>query len=716
MNPRISAELRTFVLRHPRLHRLARWGKRQLQGGPRPPAAAAHLPEDALKAQFTAAAIAELDQFFLSGARINFAVQKSPQISVILVLYNRAELTLQCLLSLLTQTELPIEIVAVDNCSNDATAELFTRVRGVRYIRNRENAHFLKGANQGAAAAAGSSLLFLNNDTRVAPGALAAAANVLQDPTVGAVGARLVLPNGTLQEAGSIAWNDGTCLGYGRGANPNEAPYMFRRDVDYCSGAFLLTPSALFRELGGFDEAYAPAYYEEVDYCLRLWERGKRVVYEPRALVHHFEFASSSHSERALQMQRERRSIFETRRAGYLSTRRAPAPHAVLAARVQSERRRLLYIDERLPHPFYGAGYPRANRIVQAAHQLGWEVTVLPAIYVDEQESWSRIYSTLPAEVEVLALPPWGPAGAARAIRERAGHYDAIFVSRPTTMRELRAVLCDERREPALIYDAEAIFALRDQAYAALIGKPLDAGEVSRRIAAELELARGVNLISAVSEREAQRFRECGFNAVHVLGHCAEIVRNSAPFSSRRGYLMAGAFHDDTGPNSDAVFWFVEKVLPHILEKQPDALFTVAGLNRSPRLTALRHPAVRVLGQVESLLPLYESARVFVAPTRFSAGIPLKVVEAAAAGLPAVVTELLLEQLGWSSERELLAASDPVKFAEHCLALHNDEQLWSHRQQAALDRLSTEYSPQVFAGRVEALLNAALAMRHGSNG
>ena len=67
-------------------------------------------------------------------------------------------------------------------------------------------------------------------------------------------------------------WNDGTCLGYGRGDDPARAVYQFRRPVDFCSGAFLLTPRALFEELGGFDVDFRPAYYEEVDYCLRLWE------------------------------------------------------------------------------------------------------------------------------------------------------------------------------------------------------------------------------------------------------------------------------------------------------------------------------------------------------------------------------------------------------------------------------------------------------------
>ena len=72
-------------------------------------------------------------------------------------------------------------------------------------------------------------------------------------------------------------------LGYGRGDDPSAAMYNFRRDVDYCSGAFLLTPVETWEQLNGFDPVFEPAYYEETDYCMRLWERGLRVVYEPSA-------------------------------------------------------------------------------------------------------------------------------------------------------------------------------------------------------------------------------------------------------------------------------------------------------------------------------------------------------------------------------------------------------------------------------------------------
>src|SRR5262249_49150232 len=156
-------------------------------------------------------------------------------------------------------------------------------------IRNSENRNFLLAVNQAALEARGRYLLLLNNDAQLLPGSLRAALDTIEsEPGIGAVGGRLILFDGSLQEAGSIIWRDGSCLGYGRGDNPFASSYMFRRDVDYCSGAFLLTPLELWKKLGGFDEAFVPAYYEETDYCVRLWEHGFRVVYEPAAVLMHY--------------------------------------------------------------------------------------------------------------------------------------------------------------------------------------------------------------------------------------------------------------------------------------------------------------------------------------------------------------------------------------------------------------------------------------------
>jgi GT2 family glycosyltransferase len=107
--------------------------------------------------------------------------------------------------------------------------------------------------------------------------------------------------------------------GIGRGLDPEDPSVMARRDVDYCSGAFLMTPRATWERLGGFDEAYAPAYYEDADYCMRLRQLGLRVVYEPTAIVDHYELGSQAKAGDALALSERNRMIFVERHAAALS-------------------------------------------------------------------------------------------------------------------------------------------------------------------------------------------------------------------------------------------------------------------------------------------------------------------------------------------------------------------------------------------------------------
>jgi glycosyltransferase involved in cell wall biosynthesis len=131
------------------------------------------------------------------------------------------------------------------------------------------------------------------------PGALSAAMLNFEDLGVGVVGGKILLANGDLQEAGSVIWADGTAVGHGRGDNPDRPQYQFRRPVDFCSGVFSFTPRRLFLELGGFNALYSLAYYEDADYCMKVWKDGRRVIYEPRAAVRHYESASSGGNEAA---------------------------------------------------------------------------------------------------------------------------------------------------------------------------------------------------------------------------------------------------------------------------------------------------------------------------------------------------------------------------------------------------------------------------------
>ena len=206
-----------------------------------------------------------------------------PLVSIVIPFYGHADVTLRCLRSFseLPDTT-PFELILVDDASPDDAASLVDSVQGVRLIRLSKNVGYLGACNAGAAAARGRHLLLLNNDTEVRPGFLDALVRLLDDKSVGVVGSKLVYPDGRLQEAGGIIFRDGTGWNYGRGESPSRFEYAFVREVDYCSGASLLVRGELWQSLGGFDERYSPAYYEDVDLCFSAREAGYRVLYQPR--------------------------------------------------------------------------------------------------------------------------------------------------------------------------------------------------------------------------------------------------------------------------------------------------------------------------------------------------------------------------------------------------------------------------------------------------
>ncbi len=630
----------------------------------------------------TREALQGLESFLTGRERLGFGAGPAPRTSVLLVLHGRAELTLRCLLAL-RATRVPFELVIVDNASTDATPRLLERLDGVTVLRNATNPGFLRAANQAAGRAGAPLLLFLNNDCELLPGSLECAVSRLESARdVGAVVGRLLALDGRLQEAGGIVWSDGTCSGYGRGDQPDAPAYMFERDVDFGSGAFLLTPRAVFERMGGFDEALAPAYYEDADYGLRLWAAGLRVVYEPRATARHFEFASAASVEDALAQQAARRPLFFEKHRAALSRQAAPDPRATLAARARVSGLKVLWVDDRVPHASLGQGYPRALAIVEALRRLGHQVTLYPLLF--PTESWDSVYTALPPDVEVMT--GLGRDGFEAFREARAGHYDVAFVSRAGTLEALRKA-----------GGAGPLFGTTPWIYD---------GEALEGRAGELEASRQARAVTSVSAAEAEVFRGAGHASVTVLGHALAAAPTPAGFAERSGLLFAGAIPDDASPNADAVVWLVNEVMPRLRALGVTSGLTLAGINGSRRVTALLGADVRHAGPVRSLAPLYDRARVFVAPGRRAAGIPLKILDAAGHGLPVVTTPVLAAQLGWPAGEALLSGADPDAFARACAALETDADLWSRLRSAGLARIRTECDPEAFERSLGDLLQA----------
>ena len=647
-----------------------------------------------------------LRDFLASGARLDLTPCGPPEVSALVVLYNRAELTLRCLRALAEIRSPPVEVVLVDNASSDETGRLLDHIDGATILRSQENLGFLRATNQAAAVARARVLLLLNSDAELLPGSLAAALRTLDSsPRIGAVGGRLIAPDGSLQEAGSIIWNDGSCLGYGRGGKPRDPQHMFQREVDFCSAALLFTPRALWNQMGGFDADFAPAYYEDADYCVRLWKSGQRVLFQPRVAALHFEFASSPSRSNAIAQQAQRRQIFLRKHRDWLAQQPAPNLARVVHARIHQPSPRILVLDDGVPHAARGGGQPRAIELLAALARLGWLPTLVPLSFPDDDDP----HAELPPTVEVLTGV--GAQGLFRLLEERRGLYSCVLASRPHNMVRLNSA-CTRLRKPLdvpLIYDAEAIFADRELAGRHMRGEKIRTDDGKRQRATELALARQAQAVLAVSAQDAATFSGAGAAHTFTLGHRVDCKPTPRTFGEREGLLFVGALDEEDGPNVDSVLWFVREVLPRLRARlDVNVAVDLAGATALPAVLELAVPGVRVLGQVEDLPELYSRARIFIAPTRFAAGIPFKVHHAAAHGLPVVATSLLAGQLGWQSGRELLTADDADGFAEACGRLYCDPELWQRLRSAALDRVAQDCSQAHFDSALAAALDAVV--------
>jgi GT2 family glycosyltransferase len=245
-----------------------------------------------------------------------------PDVSIVIVTYQGAELVETALRALLENTEPCYELILIDNGSTDHTPTLLRQVGNATVVLNERNAGFGAANNDGADRARSRYMLFLNQDAFVHRGWLPPLLERIEsDDAIGAVGPMLLNTDGSLQCAGAMVFRTGDTRCYGVGDDPQRPEYQVARDVDYLSGACLLTRRAAFSEIGGFNRAYGLAYFEDAELCLSLATRGYRSVYEPRSRVTH---VRGRPSDALLELADRNRALFEQRWREVLASRPLP--------------------------------------------------------------------------------------------------------------------------------------------------------------------------------------------------------------------------------------------------------------------------------------------------------------------------------------------------------------------------------------------------------
>ncbi|MDQ4021681.1 MAG: glycosyltransferase, partial [Actinomycetota bacterium] len=634
---------------------------------------------------------------------VELRTSTSPLVSIVIPVHGKWEYTRACLASIeQNRPAFPLEVLVVDDASPDRTAELVAASSGLRLVRTPRNVGFVGACNLGAGHARGVYLLFLNNDTEVRPGALDALVDVADsDDRIGLVGAQLVYPDGRLQESGGIIWADGSGWNYGRDRDAGAPEFQVRRDVDYCSGAAILVRRDLFDSVGGFDQRYAPAYYEDTDLAFAIRATGHRTVIEPTAVVLHHEGVShgTDSATGVKRYQEINRALFVEKWSNALADH-LPAASELnlwLARQRDATGHRgglVLVADHQVPTPDRDSGSMRMHQLLLQLVELGQRVVFFP--------SNGALLQPYTGELQrhgITVIPD--AAGQATFLREAGAALTLAVLSRPQVAWKLLEELRMLAPRCLVGYDTVDLHFLRLQRQAELaasVGDEDGAARLAGKMAAsrelELGLVRAVDLTLVVSEHEQRLLHDLVPEAdVRVLSNVHHPGGEVPGPQGRAGLLFVGSF--DHLPNRDAVQWMVHDVLPLVHHRHPATVLHVVGSNPSSDVLELACDTVEVHGWVPDLMPLHQRCRLSVAPLRFGAGVKGKVGESMAAGLPTVCTPVAVEGMRLVNGHHVLVAADATGFADQVVTLLDDDALWCTISEAATGAVAERFGPDV---------------------
>lgn len=628
-------------------------------------------------------------------------------VSIVVPVHNKLLHTIGCLRSImLAGSKFRFEIIVADDGSSDLTAQVLSEFSDcIRLVSNSSPLGFLRNSNGAAKLARGQWIVLLNNDTIVLPHWLDALINALISiPKAGLVGAKLIYPNGVLQESGGTVWQSGDAANIGRGQDACRPEFNFLREVDYCSGAAIALKTSLWHELKGFDESFSPAYYEDTDLAFRIRQAGYKVLVQPSAAVVHFEGVShgTALDSGVKQYQTKNRETFALRWQNVLTNHLRAAPLDI-STLISPKKKTVLVVDSSVPKPDQDSGSNDTFQYVRALLDFDYHV-----IFVTQDGLYLGRYTQV---LQAMGVECWYKPyveslhHAIQLLKER---FDTVLVFRFNVAQELLSALREFAPNVKVILETVDLHYLRESRFAELTGTPSAYDHAAKVKAEELSVIDAVDAVIVLSDHELQLLRG---ERPRANVHCIPILRESPLLqntflSERDSLLFVGGFKH--APNVDGITWFIDEVWPLLVGRGFGGKLLIVGSDMPYSLQNLSLRNIEALGYVEDLEPIYAKARATIAPLRYGAGLKGKVIGSLAHAVPCISTKIGIEGSGLLNGRDVLVANTPDGIADAVLKIFNSDYVWNRLSENGLRYFKENYSTEAVFPKIRNLFDSLM--------
>lgn len=638
-----------------------------------------------------------------TGAPVNLP---SRSVSIVIPVFNQLEYTLRCIESILLHSkDIEHEIIVVDDGSSDLTEIMLSARSDIIYIRNKENLGFIGACNVGLQAAKNTYVCFLNNDTEVTPNWLSALVDTFEmHPGVGLVGSQLIYPDGRLQEAGGIIWDDFSGWNWGRLQDPENPHYCFARHADYCSGAAITVPRAVLNAIGGFDPEFSPAYGEDSDMAFRLRAMGLSVLYQPLSRVVHYEGITSgtdvTQGVKAYQVVNAEKL---KHRWAHVLKHQGRNGIDIEDAIDRGRLGRILVIDQITPEPDRDAGSITALELMLAMRDLGYRITFVPCSNFTYIPDYTDHLSA--QGIESLLYP--FTKSVAEHLEEVGDVYAAIVIFRVNTATDYLETVRKLAPSAKIIFHTSDLHFLREERAQGVSNPDVAERNLSASATKKKELAiiKKSNVTIVHSHYEAELLAKLVPNVnVVVFPWVYEARSEGKPFEARKDMVFLGGYRHY--PNTDAILHYAQDIVPQMEKQGVDLTLRAIGADPPKQLTDLQGRYLKIEGFVEDLEPILGAARFMLVPLRYGAGLKGKIVSAMAHGLPVITTSIGAEGMGLTDGVDVLVANSPDEMISAMQRLSKDKALWERLRASGLDYVSRTTSRRVGFDVVRRILGA----------